>query len=265
VTCEEFIRSLSVVTRPSRALLEHARQCAGCQALWDADERLRASARVVIAPAMSAELQRALAAHPGSSDASRTRWRMLVVLGASVTGLLSWLYWLLLQSGARVSGVRVAAPSLFWLAFATLAVGMLVGLCLYLHRGRSGLGTPAAARWAFVAIGVLGFEVWAGMYARTSLWIGAVQEPPLRRCVLIAGAVALIVGTAMFTMTRRTVLLSSRSAGALAGCVVGLAAVLVLHVLCPSTHALHLQIGHLIPLLLAILFGALAGPRWLAV
>ena len=74
----------------------------------------------------------------------------------------------------------------------------------------------------------------------------------------VVGAVALVVG-------RGTVLVGAAASGALAGSVAGLAAAMCLHLHCAAFELGHLAIVHVLPLVCAIIAGALAGRRILAV
>jgi hypothetical protein len=155
----------------------------------------------------------------------------------------------------------------FAVAFGALALAVIAGVQLYLYRGRSGLGAPGWSRWVFALCGFFGFELWAALYARASLAAAGAAQPaaPAPDCLPLALLVALAVGGVTIAVARRTALVAPASSGALGGCVAGLAAALFLHVHCPATQAAHLQIVHALPLLLAILIGALAGRRWLSV
>jgi hypothetical protein len=115
------------------------------------------------------------------------------------------------------------------------------------------------------AAAFLGFQVFARSYAMAGFGPGSPgSHVPLHDCLAYGIAVASLVLALLFALYRGSVIISERASGASAGCVAGLAAVLALHAHCPAVDAVHLQIVHALPLVLAIVVGAVAGRRALA-
>jgi len=258
MSCDEFVRALSVAGQPPAAVVEHARGCDRCRRLLTADGDLRGTPRTLLAPVLSPELERALAGHRELSTSWSAWRRALLVIAASAAGVVVAATWVPRND-------LHASPS-FLHVFAVLGLAVVAGSQLYLHRNRQGFGVPPWARWGFVSLAFVGFELFAPGYARGLLATvapGSVPPAPAHDCALLGTLVVLAVGGVAFAVGRGTVLVSPRSAGALAGCVAGLAAALFLHVHCSGTRPLHLQIVHVFPMLLAVLVGVLAGRRLL--
>lgn len=259
MSCEEFVRLLSLDSRPAVALLEHAQNCERCDSLLRADHDLRAMPRAILAPALPAELGRALAAHR-AAFCNGSAWRRELIVLAACAASVGLAFGLVPRSDLHV------APW-FLQVFGVLAFAVAGGVHLHVHRNRHGFGVPPWMRWAFVAFAFVGFELLATLYARelrASATGGVALPPPPHDCALLGSLVVLAVGAAVFAVGRRTVLVSPTSAGALAASVAGLSAALFLHVHCPGTRALHLQLVHVFPMFWAVLAGLFAGRRILS-
>jgi hypothetical protein len=252
------MRELSATAVAGDDVQDHARECPACAALLRADHELQRTARRFPSFPMSQELQRALSEPRESARArgSSTPARLATILAPLAVSLGFGLTWL-------------ARPDLsshllreFWVGVAALGAAIALCVHVYLHRGADGLGMPAWLRWSCVAAAIGGTLMFASLEA-----FHGPANPGLRPsfdCFILGCGVALAVGAASFATLRRSALTSPESAGALGGCVGGLAAVLFLHLHCAAVAGLHLQIVHALPLLLAILLGQKLGRRWLA-
>jgi hypothetical protein len=260
VSCEEFVEALSLSNRPTAALFAHARSCKACGWLWQADRQVMSAAPSEDeGPALSPELQRALHAHSGATRAFNP-WRSAVAAFtvAAAAVLLGLLY------APRTDLRQLSNAPQFWLPFAASMLMMAAGLHLYVYRDRSGLGAPAPWRWAFVLTALVMLELLSlWQVAHTSLANAHDRGP--RDCLAFGLLVALCVGGVLLAARRRTALVAPGASGALAGCIGGLAAVVFLHVHCGATYVPHLQLTHVLPLLVAMAIGAFAGRRLLAV
>jgi hypothetical protein len=262
VTCEEFVAELS---QGSSSIVvdffDHAAVCPACRELYRVDYRLRAELPRMPLIGMAPELRAALARHQ-RADQPLPRWlRVLAILAISTACITAEWIWL-----PRID-IAFGAPRSFWISSAILAGWWISVWALQLHRGRFGLGLPDWTRWLGAAMGLMGFELLAYGHAHGLLRVTGGPEghfQPPHDCLLQGLAVAAIVGIALLVMNRRTVVHGAASAGALTGCVAGLASVLALHAHCHAAGSVHLQVVHGLPVLLAIAVGTFAGRRWLA-
>lgn len=269
MTCDDFVVALSTASRPSMALAEHAGSCARCARLWEADMLLRSAQPVTVEPIASVPLQRLFDAGRQAPEGlhratpgTQPRRRMLAVLLASAAcNAVAF-------SCMPRADLSAIATALLVLPFATFALFLLAGLQLYVHRGRTGLGPAPWLRWAFALAGIALVQgvsvVEAASYARFYAELGTAHGVASRDCLYLGLGVAGIVGTVAFVAARRTVLIGAASAGALAGSIAGLCAAIFLHFHCAGGAARHLSIAHGLPLVCAVVIGALAGRRVLA-
>jgi hypothetical protein len=262
--CDEFIAALSASARLPAQLAAHAEHCPHCADLWQADAQLRGTG--ARAPAHGAapgvQLQRLFDAHRGSTRAAHPARRIAAVLGAAAA-CIGVAFWCVPRAD-----LRVAAAALLVLPFAAFALLWIAALQLYAYRGRSGLGVPPWLRWAFVAASVVLFESLSALEAaKLSTWnasLAGTRIAASNDCLLLGLGVAGLVGAVAVAVTRHTVLIGAASAGALAGSIAGLTAVMFLHLHCAAADAGHLAIVHALPLVCAIVAGAFTGRRILA-
>jgi hypothetical protein len=227
-----------------------------CRPVWEIDQALRHQAKPLPAPPMAAELQRLLFEHRPATRATSFWSRTLAVLAAVTAS-----FGLVLLCVPRSDLASASAGTLLG-PMVPLAGLLLIGLALFAYRGTTGLGVAPWVRWTFAIGAVFAFELLTVLQTRASP--GGTSLAPERDCLYLGVAIAFVVAAVSCGVSRHTALVSPRASGALAGAIAGLAAVLGLHVHCPSLMAAHLTVVHILPLLLAIGGGLYAGKRWLA-
>lgn len=160
-------------------------------------------------------------------------------------------------------GVRALsrAPALMaTTGLGTAAIGAL-GAWLLLTRGRSVVGRPPAVLAAAAIAGAALLLAWRhGVSAQ----FGAVARWPDRpgvRCLVLGVATGLPILLATLWSWRRLRPLTPRMTGAAFGAGAGFAAALLLDLWCPVSYLPHLIIGHLLPLGILAIAGAVGG--WL--
>lgn len=201
---------------------------------------------------------------PGSTFAARQLIAALGVVLALVVG--SWLTY----SFAGRPPLRVDLFELPFLgALARLALLLLLAAwttTLALAPGRNGLGSKVAL---LVSASALVAPLHAILSAvaplRTELGLVAARElhPLGLPCGLIAVAVGLLVLGAFGFALRRAVPAAPMARAAAVGAAAGAWAGVALFLLCPSSDALHILLGHALPVGAYALLGMALLPRWL--
>jgi hypothetical protein len=169
---------------------------------------------------------------------------------------------------AAVGGVRPHARPLS-LILATASGSALVtafALALALGRGTSMLGRSRRLLLAAIALLPLALLVWK--MGVSSLYDGMNVAWPARpgaRCLGLALAIGALPLAAALAVRRRSDPVQPSLTGAALGAAVGLAAASLVDLWCPVAHLQHLLVGHLLPIALLALAGALTGSRLLAV
>ena len=155
----------------------------------------------------------------------------------------------------------IAALALAWLPIAALATWAGVG------QGRSMLGRPAA--WAVSVVALTPLALLASWALVASVWPSILDDPSGPPQHVVCNVMTLIFAAAplvAFGVLRRA---SDPVNPALTGAAIGAAsaawAALVLHVLCGFTSAVHILLGHIAPVVLITLFGALWTARTVAI
>jgi hypothetical protein len=250
VDCEAFVNALGE-GGPSRELAQHAAACARCRPVWEFDQAVRHSGVRLPAPPMAAALQRELLGHRPTTRVTSFATRTLAALAAITASVGVTLLMLPRRDLSSLTLTGIAPCSLLLL--------LLLGQGLFAYRGRTGLGAAPWLRWSLPVASVAVFELLAALEARGG------GLPAQGDCLFVGTAIACLLAAISFRLGRRTALIAPEAAGALAGSVAGLTAILCLRVHCPSLLALHVMVVHALPLLLAIAGGAYAGRRWLSV
>jgi hypothetical protein len=205
---------------------------------------------------------RTLALVAGTPSPSRRRWQWRSLLLHALAGASA------LAVFAVAGGVRPHArpPSLMVATAAGSAVIAVAGLLLALRRGGSMLGRSRGVLVAAIVLLPLALVAWRlGVSARypgmTAAWPG---RPGLRclRLTLAAGLLPLMLALAA---RRGTDPVHPGTAGAAIGAAWGLAGASLVDLWCPVAHPTHLLIGHLLPVALLAVAGAVAGARLLDV
>jgi hypothetical protein len=161
-----------------------------------------------------------------------------------------------------------AASATFWVVAAAWIALVEGGMGLLLARGSLGLGVAAAWRWVYVGASVALFEalVWLSnpSDAQSMAHVGAHTWWRHWTCAPAGSLAALVIAVPIFVVARRTAVVAPEAAGALAGLVAGLGAVLSMQMSCGFADAMHYGTIHLVPIALAVVIGALVGRRTMA-
>jgi hypothetical protein len=164
--------------------------------------------------------------------------------------------------------LSTASTAIFWLVAAAWVSIVAVGMRLLVARGSLGLGVPAAWRWGYVALSVIAFEALSivsnPMDVNSMARIGAHAWWSHWTCAPAGSVSALVLGLPVFAILRRSAVVAPQAAGALAGLVAGIGSVLSMQMACSFPDALHYATIHLVPVVLAIVIGAIVGRRTLA-
>ncbi|MCC6621494.1 MAG: DUF1109 family protein [Deltaproteobacteria bacterium] len=181
------------------------------------------------------------------------RWRTGLALGLGVA--------VMVLVFVAIGGVRLTGrpPEL---VFAT-ALGALVlafgALVLAFGRGRSMVGRRTSTLvWTIIAVPLLlfGWKLGASASCELDAWW---PERPGLRCLLWS----LLMGGALLAsvlfVRRGTVARAPALVGGASGVAVGAAAWVLTDLWCPVGHAAHLALGHVLPMLVLGIVGALVG------
>lgn len=142
------------------------------------------------------------------------------------------------------------------LGIAFLAAATLV---VALSPGSRGLGAPVTTLVALAAITT-------PLYALMTMMAGlgdAPDGPRVRGCFTMSLAVASFALAGLTFALRRSVPAAAVARGALLGACAGAWAGLTIHLHCPCGEALHILLGHAVPIAICSLAGALISPRFL--
>lgn len=209
---------------------------------------------------MTGELALALRAYRGKTRSAGPVVRALSVLLAIAVALALALV-LVPRPDLIALGDRLVLPAIVWLSLA------MAGLAVFLYRGPGGLGASIWLRIGHAAASVAAFIALTFYTVSTGVHHGtaAMAEPATPHdCVALGLCAVLSIGAVAMVVGKRATLIGARMAGIVVGCTAGAIAELLLQLHCASVEALHLGVVHGLPLLLAMLFGAWAGPRMLA-
>jgi hypothetical protein len=196
----------------------------------------------------------------------RTRTRILAALAIvpALTALVvliasEWVY------GQPTAGLEidVASPGAVATVLALLAGLALAATMFALSQGRRGLGIAATS---LVSIAALVAPVYAALTVLQPLHSGAADDVALTgvaispwglRCILVATVVSAST-TAIFAVAlRRAVVVASGLRGAALGAAAGAWGGLAVFAFCPSGEVQHLLVGHVLPIVVFTLLGAI--------
>jgi hypothetical protein len=193
-----------------------------------------------------------------SGEPSPTRRAVLLRAGillatASVVSILVFLWW---------GGLRAAPRPPLLILGATGGAALLAGgaAWLVLDRVPSMLGRARVVLIAVVVGAPLALLAWK--LAVSSLFEGMTTwwpERPGFRCLRLSLLVSLAPLLALLFLRRRSDPVHPVAAGAALGTVVGSFAWVLVDLWCPVAHPRHLLLGHVLPLVLVALAGALVG------
>ncbi len=208
----------------------------------DFKSRVLASVREVPAPTRKETLQ-------------RQTW----LIAAGLTGALALFF---IKGGLRVTS---RPPSLIALTSVGTAIFVGVGMWLLFTRGPSGLRRPRTVLIGAALLSTVAFVTWrygiSSLYGRAGAWPGRVG---LRCLVLSVGTGGLMLFAALMSW-RRSDPVTPRATGAAFGAGAGLGSALLVDLWCPVGYVPHLLLGHVLPIAILSLAGALIGGRVLGI
>jgi hypothetical protein len=208
----------------------------------DFKSRVLASVREVPAPTRKETLQ-------------RQTW----LIAAGLTGALALFF---IKGGLRVTS---RPPSLIALTSVGTAIFVGVGMWLLFTRGPSGLRRPRTVLVGAALLSTVAFVAWrygiSALYGRAGAWPGRVG---LRCLVLSVGTGGLMLFAALMSW-RRSDPITPRATGAAFGAGAGLGSALLVDLWCPVGYVPHLLLGHVLPIVILSLAGALIGGRVLGI
>jgi len=202
----------------------------------DFKSRVLASVRELPAPTRKETLQ-------------RQTW----LVAAGVTGALALFF---IRGGLRVTS---RPPSLIALTSVGTAIFVGVGMWLLFTRGPSGLRRPRTVLIGAAVLSTVAFVTWrygiSALYGRAGIWP---ERVGLRCLVLGVGTGGLMLFAALMSW-RRSDPVTPRATGAAFGAGAGLASALLVDLWCPVAYVPHLLLGHVLPIAILSLAGALIG------
>ena len=208
----------------------------------DFKSRVLASVREVPAPTRKETLQ-------------RQTW----LIAAGLSGALALFF---IKGGLRVTS---RPPSLIALTSVGTAIFVGVGMWLLFTRGPSGLRRPRTVLIGAALLSTVAFVSWrygiSALYGRAGAWPGRVG---LRCLVLSVGTGGLMLFAALMSW-RRSDPITPRATGAAFGAGAGLGSALLVDLWCPVGYVPHLLLGHVLPIAILSLAGALIGGRVLGI
>ena len=208
----------------------------------DFKSRVLASVREVPAPTRKETLQ-------------RQTW----LIAAGLTGALALFF---IKGGLRVTS---RPPSLIALTSLGTAIFVGVGMWLLFTRGPSGLRRPRTVLIGAAVLSTVAFVSWrygiSALYGRAGAWPGRIG---LRCLVLSVGTGGLMLFAALMSW-RRSDPVTPRATGAAFGAGAGLGSALLVDLWCPVGYVPHLLLGHVLPIAILSLAGALIGGRVLGI
>ncbi len=208
----------------------------------DFKSRVLASVRDVPAPTRKETLQ-------------RQSW----LIAAGLTGALALFF---IKGGLRVTS---RPPSLIALTSLGTAAFVGVGMWLLFTRGPSGLRRPRTVLIGGAVLSTVAFVSWrygiTALYGRAGAWPDRVG---LRCLVLSVGTGGLMLFAALMSW-RRSEPITPRATGAAFGAGAGLGSALLVDLWCPVGYVPHLLLGHVLPIAILAVAGALIGGRVLGI
>jgi hypothetical protein len=165
--------------------------------------------------------------------------------------------------GRQAVGLEVGVLSTARLAWTgALLIALTAGATVIaLRRDRSGLGSAPSALVFVAATLVPAYAVLTTLVPLHAPGSGvdSVQISPFGwRCFVVASLVGIAALASFAIALRRAVPVAARARGAALGAAAGAWAGLSVFVFCPSGDQLHLAIGHVLPMMVLTLLGAVA-------
>jgi negative regulator of sigma F NrsF-like protein len=207
-----------------------------------------------------------------ATPAATTRTRTRIFAALAIVPLLTAAVVLIVSEvvyGQPTAGLRIDVSSVVaMLTILGLLAGLAVASTLFaLWQGRDGLGIGSISLVSIVALVV---PVYAALTVLRPLHSGAADDVALTgvaispwglRCLFVAtlvGVPALVIFAAAL---RRAAAVSSRLRGAALGAAAGAWGGFAVFVFCPSGNLQHLLVGHVLPIAIFTLIGAVALTR----
>jgi hypothetical protein len=183
--------------------------------------------------------------------------RQTWLVAAGVVGALAIFF---IKGGLRMTS---RPPSLVALTSLGTAGFVGVGMWLLFTRGRSGLRRPRTVLLGAAVFSTVAFVAWrygiSALYDRTSLWPGRVGL----RCLVLSVSTGGLMLFAALMSWRRSEPLTPVATGAAFGAGAGLGSALLVDLWCPVSYMPHLLLGHVLPIVILSVAGALIGGRLL--
>jgi hypothetical protein len=206
------------------------------------------------------------------APAATTRTRTRIIAALAIAPVLTMLVVLLASGfvyGQPAPGLHIdVASSGTALTILALLTGLaLVSTVFALWQGRSGLGI--ASMW-LVSVAALVVPVYAALTVLQPVHSGAADDASFTgvaispwglRCIFIASVVGASVLAIFAVALRRAVAVASGLRGAALGAAAGAWAGLAVFAFCPSGELQHLLVGHVLPIAVFTLLGAVALSR----
>jgi hypothetical protein len=160
------------------------------------------------------------------------------------------------KGGFRPSG----RPPLV-IALTSLGTAVIAGVAIsfLFTRGRSMLGRPRALLWLVATTSTLGFLAWK--YGISMIFDLTARYPdrPGFRCLALSISSGALPLCAALIAARRSVPLRPATIGGAFGAGAGLGSAVLVDLWCPVAYLPHLFLGHVLPIALLALLGALVG------
>ena len=204
-------------------------------------------------PDLRARVLAAAAAEPAPTRRALVIQSISIVLGAVAVALAVFFY----KDGLRLTG----RPGMLVVQTAVgAAVIGIVAAWIALARGRSMLGRSRRVLGAALLLVPLALLAWklavSAQFSGMTRWH---DDRPGFRCLLLSFAVAAAPLAALLFLRRGRDPVHPAEAGAASGLVAGAFAWILVDLWCLVAHIEHLLLGHVLPLLLAMLGGGLVG------
>lgn len=207
-----------------------------------------------------------------ATPAATTRTRTRVLAALAIVPLLTATVVLIASEvvyGQPTAGLHIDVSSIVTMLtiLGLLAVLAAASTLFALWQGRDGLGISPLSLMSIVALVV---PVYAALTVLRPLHSGAADDVALTgvaispwglRCLLVATVVSVPALAILAAALRRAAAVSSRLRGAAIGAAAGAWGGLAVFVFCPSGNVQHLLVGHVLPIAIFTLLGAVTLAR----
>jgi hypothetical protein len=209
---------------------------------------------VPLSPELKSRVLASVREVPGPTRKETLR-RQTWLVAAGLAGALALFF---IKGGLRVTN---RPPSLIALTSLGTAVFAGVGMWLLFTRGASGLRRPRTVLIGGAVLSTVAFLVWrwgvSALYDRAGAW----PTRPGFRCLSLSVSTGALMLFAGLMSWRRSDPLTPRATGAAFGAGAGLGSALLVDLWCPVGYVPHLLLGHVLPIVILSVAGALVGGR----